>query len=69
MARAHQLISHIFRRSIVLLYYKSSQIKQWCGLWRWLFCDPIFENNILSGLQKVYVIGYIVAHHFGSAFS
>ena len=65
MARVHQ---SIFRRSIVLPHHERSQMKQWFGLWRWPFCDPIFEN-ILSRLDKVYVIGYIVAHHFGGAFN
>ena len=69
VARARQLISCIFRRSIVLLYHESFQMKQWFGLWRWLFCDPIFKNNILSRPHKAYVIGYIVAHHFGGAFN
>ena len=69
VARAHQSISHIFRRLIVLPHRRSSQMKQWCGLWRWLFCDPISKNNILSRLHKVYVVGYIVAHHFSGVFN
>jgi hypothetical protein len=33
------------------------------------FCDPISKNNILSRPYKVYVVEYIVAHHFSSVFN
>jgi len=33
------------------------------------FCDPIVGNSILSRLHKIYVIGYIIAHHFSGVFN
>lgn len=52
-----------------MVYWERIERRQQFGLWRWLICDPVFGNNILSRLHKVYVIGYTVAHYPGGVFN